>query len=103
VIEAGTATVHENGRELAELGPGDFFGEIALLVTGRRTALVRSTSAMRLVTLFDRDFRQIEARIPSFSARLRRAMETRVALAVGGPSAAGPRSDQPGLDAGSPP
>ncbi len=103
VIEAGTATVHENGRELAELGPGDFFGEIALLVTGRRTALICSTSAMRLVTLFDRDFRQIEARIPSFSARLRRAMETRVALAVGGPSAAGPRSDQPGLDAGSPP
>ena len=100
VVEAGTATVQENGREFAELGPGDFFGEIALLVTGRRTASVRSTSAMRLITLFDRDFRRIEARIPSFSARVRQAMEARRASIAPGPSRG---RDQPGLDAGSPP
>ena len=34
VIEEGRAEVVRDGRRLAELGPGDFFGEIGLLVTG---------------------------------------------------------------------
>src|SRR4051794_37247057 len=37
VIEAGTAEVVQNDERIAELGPGDFFGEIGLLETGRRT------------------------------------------------------------------
>ena len=40
IIEEGHAEVVRDGRRLAELGPGDFFGEIGLLVTGRRTASV---------------------------------------------------------------
>jgi CRP-like cAMP-binding protein len=40
VIVSGTATVSICGRRIASLGPGDFFGEVALLGTGRRTATV---------------------------------------------------------------
>jgi CRP/FNR family transcriptional regulator, cyclic AMP receptor protein len=38
VIEGGTADVLKDGQRIAELGPGDFFGEIGLLETERRTA-----------------------------------------------------------------
>ena len=47
VIEEGKAEVVRDGRRLAELGPGDFFGEIGLLITGRRTASVVSLTPMR--------------------------------------------------------
>jgi CRP-like cAMP-binding protein len=40
VIVDGTATVHVGDRTIAVLGPGDFFGEIALLDDGPRTATV---------------------------------------------------------------
>ena len=49
VIEEGRAEVLRDGRRLAELGPGDFFGEIGLLVTGRRTASVVALTPMRLI------------------------------------------------------
>ena len=46
VVESGTAEVQRRGDRLAELGPGDFFGELGLLVTGRRTADVVASSPM---------------------------------------------------------
>ena len=44
VIEEGTAAVERDGEFLRELGPGDHFGEIAILDGGRRTATVVATS-----------------------------------------------------------
>ena len=49
VVERGTAEVRENGIRVGELGRGDFFGELGLMVTGRRTASVISTSPMKLL------------------------------------------------------
>ena len=43
VIEEGTADVLKDGERIAELGPGDFFGEIGLIETERRTATVVAT------------------------------------------------------------
>ncbi|WP_336029954.1 cyclic nucleotide-binding domain-containing protein [Geodermatophilus sp. FMUSA9-8] len=51
VIESGTAAVTGDGRTLATLGPGQGFGEIALLHSTRRTATVRALSDLRLQTL----------------------------------------------------
>src|SRR5438874_7932655 len=44
VITAGTAEVTQGGRRLRQLGAGDFFGEIALLCGGPRTATVTATT-----------------------------------------------------------
>src|SRR6266542_131468 len=60
VIESGTAEVRAQGQPIAEIGPGDFFGELGLLVTGRRTADVVATSPMTLIAIFDQDFRRLE-------------------------------------------
>jgi CRP-like cAMP-binding protein len=54
VILEGEAAVSRNGRRIGDLGPGDAFGELALLSNGTRIATVRATSDMQLL-VFDRD------------------------------------------------
>jgi CRP-like cAMP-binding protein len=81
MIEDGTAEVRVDDVGVAQLGPGDFFGEIALLCTGRRTAAVVATSPMKLLSLFDRDFREIEAKVPGLGRELRRVAGERLAAA----------------------
>ena len=51
VIAEGTAEVTQGGTSVAQLGAGDFFGEIALLRDTPRTATVTARSAMKLLTL----------------------------------------------------
>ncbi len=77
VIESGTAEVLHEGNHLADLGPGDFFGEIALLAEHRRTATVTATSDMRIVVMHDRDFRIMEDQMPEVAAKIRSAMAER--------------------------
>lgn len=72
IVEGGADVLHD-GRTLAALGPGDFFGEIGLLVTGRRTASVVAREPTRLVALFDQAFRRLEADVPQFSVQVRAA------------------------------
>jgi len=62
---------------LARLGPGDFFGEIGLLVTGKRTASVVASESTHLVAIFDQPFRRLEAEIPELSKQVRAAMGER--------------------------
>jgi CRP/FNR family transcriptional regulator, cyclic AMP receptor protein len=77
VIEEGNAQVRHGDETIAQLGPGDFFGEIALLEEQRRTASVIATSPMRAVVMFGRDFRQMESELPEVAARIRQAIEDR--------------------------
>jgi CRP-like cAMP-binding protein len=79
VIEDGTAEVRRNGAHVAHLGPGDFFGEMGLLETQRRTASVVATSDMRLVVMFEREFRQMERDMPVIADRVRSAIRERTA------------------------
>ena len=58
IIE-GTARVERDGVVVAKLGPGEIFGEIGLLLTGRRTAAIVAETPMRLLALFDQTFRQL--------------------------------------------
>lgn len=58
-IEEGEADVIRGGETVATLGPGDFFGEIAVLEKTLRTASVVATTPMRLVTLSHWDLKRV--------------------------------------------
>jgi CRP-like cAMP-binding protein len=75
VIEEGTAEVRQDGAAIRELGPGDFFGEIALLEPGgRRTASVVAATPMRVLAFFGADFHAVEAVAPEVGERVRGEM-----------------------------
>ena len=79
VIEEGTADVLKDGEPIAELGPGDFFGEIGLIETERRTATVVATQPMQLIVMFQREFKQMEQAMPAVADRIRSAIRARLA------------------------
>lgn len=70
-IAEGTAKVIRNGSVLRTLGPGDVFGEIAVLSGGRRTATVVAATSMRLITVMNRDIWRLEREVPDVGAALR--------------------------------
>jgi CRP/FNR family cyclic AMP-dependent transcriptional regulator len=76
-IEEGSAKVTRDGETVAELGPGDFFGEIGLLEKSLRTATVEATSSMRLITLTGWDLARVEKAMPEAIEELHRAIEER--------------------------
>jgi CRP-like cAMP-binding protein len=72
-IEQGEAEVLPDGDEATEtLGPGDTFGEIALLLTGQRSATVVARTPMKLLSLSGQDFQRIRAGAPELERSLRR-------------------------------
>ena len=72
VVEEGEADVLTDGGQSEALGPGDMFGEIALLLTGQRTATVVARTPLRLISLSGQDFERIRASVPELESRLRR-------------------------------
>lgn len=78
VLQEGAATVTSGGEDLGRLGPGDFFGEIALLGEGLRTATVTAVSPVRLIVMHGSDFRVFERDWPEASQVLRDAMAARL-------------------------
>ncbi len=77
VLQEGAATVTRDGEEIATLGPGDFFGELALTGDGRRTATVTATSPVTLAAMFGSQFRLLERELPDVADRIRRAATER--------------------------
>jgi CRP-like cAMP-binding protein len=72
-IEQGEADVLVKGDESTQaLGPGDTFGEIALLLTGERSATVVARTPMQLLSLSGQDFQRIRADVPELERSLRR-------------------------------
>jgi CRP/FNR family cyclic AMP-dependent transcriptional regulator len=78
VIEDGAAEVRQQGERIAELGPGDFFGEIGLLETERRTASVVATTPMNVIVMAHREFKSMESEMPSVADRIRAAIRARL-------------------------
>ncbi len=76
-IEEGEAEVTRGGEHVADLGPGDFFGEMGLLERTLRNATVTAKTPMRLVTLSGWDLRRVERAAPQAIERVRAVLEER--------------------------
>jgi cAMP-dependent protein kinase regulator len=76
-IEEGEAEVTRHGEHVADLGPGDFFGEMGLLEKTLRNATVTAKTPMRVVTLTGWDLKRIERKAPRAIERVRATLETR--------------------------
>jgi CRP-like cAMP-binding protein len=78
VIIDGVAAVTKDGSQVANLGPGDFFGELALLDHGPRTATVTAVSALSALVLNRREFRSLLEAAPTVAARMLVAVASRL-------------------------
>jgi CRP/FNR family transcriptional regulator, cyclic AMP receptor protein len=76
-IEEGEAEVTRHGEHVADLGSGDFFGEVGLLETELRTATVTAKTPMQLITLTGWDMKRLERNIPQAVEQIRRVLEQR--------------------------
>jgi CRP-like cAMP-binding protein len=79
VLTGGSAAVTKGGVEVAALASGDFFGEFALLGSGRRRATVTTTSPARVLVIFGTEFRRLQQAHPEISTKIEAAMQTRAA------------------------
>jgi CRP/FNR family transcriptional regulator, cyclic AMP receptor protein len=70
VILSGVARVTRQGREVATLGPGDAFGELALLEKAPRNATVVAQTDMELAVLGQREFAGILDEVPGFARKM---------------------------------
>jgi CRP-like cAMP-binding protein len=77
-IVSGKAAVVRNGRKAAELAPGGYFGELALLDRLPRSATVRATTDMELLALDQKDFNRILKDSPSTARKLLVATASRL-------------------------
>lgn len=73
-------TFNKDGKEvsLQMLEQGDYFGEIALLVNGKRTCYVRSISQSELISLSKNEFNRVLANYPSVSYALNHVLSQRL-------------------------
>jgi CRP/FNR family cyclic AMP-dependent transcriptional regulator len=78
-ISDGSAEVIHEGKVINELGPGDFFGEIALITLGRRTASVVAKTPMKVVVIFGPNFNALNAEMPEIKKRIDAAIQARCA------------------------
>ena len=83
VLLEGEADVRKNGRRINQLGPGDFFGEIALVEDVPRTATVTATTPVRTLVITDRAFRQLLEKQPELQRKVLVALAERVKPELG--------------------
>ncbi|MEA2350634.1 MAG: family transcriptional regulator, cyclic receptor protein [Thermoleophilaceae bacterium] len=77
VILKGKAEVYKDGQSVAELGPGDFFGEVGTVGDAPRSATVVSTKRTRLLTLGSRDLQRLKESAPQVLEELEKAIAAR--------------------------
>jgi CRP-like cAMP-binding protein len=84
VIENGTAEVLRGDQHIADLGPGDFFGEMALLGDTVRNADVICSTPMTAMVMTDSSFRSLARRMPDVAEEIRAACRRRTEELCGG-------------------
>jgi CRP/FNR family transcriptional regulator, cyclic AMP receptor protein len=77
VIEEGTAEVVRAGEHVDDVGPGDFFGEVAAMEDGVRNATVRAKTPLTVIVIRAGDFRRLADEQPAVAEQVRKAMQTR--------------------------
>jgi CRP/FNR family transcriptional regulator, cyclic AMP receptor protein len=77
VIEDGTVKVEREGEEIAELGPGDVFGEQGLLEKQARSATVTATSDVRLIKIEHWELSRMRQSMPEVVEQLKSKVEDR--------------------------
>jgi CRP-like cAMP-binding protein len=79
IVADGSLEVTIEGQPVRQIGPGDYFGEIAILGGGRRTATVTSTGPTTVWALFGTRFRELQIDHPDVATALENAMNERLA------------------------
>lgn len=75
VIESGNVSVEIEGSHVADLGPGDFFGEVALIEEGRRrTATATAASPVTVIVMTRQAFDDFRREAPEAAAQIEEAV-----------------------------
>ena len=77
IIEEGTVKVEREGEKVAELGPGDVFGEQGLLEKQARSATVTATSDVRLIKIEHWELSRMRQSMPELVEQLKSKVEDR--------------------------
>ncbi len=80
VIVSGQVGVERDGTRINQLGPGDFFGEIALIERAPRTATVVAEAPTRLLVINHRDFHALMEEFPAVAVQVLLTLAHRVRL-----------------------
>jgi CRP-like cAMP-binding protein len=83
VIEEGSAEVLRDGEHVADLGPGDFLGEMGIVTQAPRNASVVARESTRVMVLSEQDFRGVARSFPSVAEQIREAVRERSEPLVG--------------------
>jgi CRP-like cAMP-binding protein len=85
LILSGSASCTRDGEEIASFGPGDFFGEMALLVHGHRTATITTTSPTSVRAFHRSEFDSLLDRSPKVGVKILRTTAERLLHAEDSP------------------
>jgi CRP-like cAMP-binding protein len=78
VILEGSAEVMDGEVHLADMTAGEFFGEIGIGHSPRRTASVRATTPMRLLVMGRPEFLSMSSQLPSVAERIQKRIADRM-------------------------
>jgi CRP-like cAMP-binding protein len=81
IILSGSARVERGAKEVAVLGEGDHYGEMALLDGGPRTATITAVTPMTLAVVGVREFSDLLARVPALSRSIMRSLAAQLRAA----------------------
>jgi CRP/FNR family transcriptional regulator, cyclic AMP receptor protein len=76
-IEEGTVEVTREGEHIADLGPGDIFGEAGMLDDQMRSATVTAKTRLKLISLGHFEVQRLKKNAPEIYARIEQLVEER--------------------------
>jgi CRP-like cAMP-binding protein len=78
IVVDGKATIRRRGRKIDGVGPGDYFGELAVLDPAPRNATVTADTPMEVLIISEREFSGLLAEVPSLARKVLTGMARRL-------------------------